>query len=252
VATATRKQRSPKLDGIQPVGSSGKINIILYSFPGAGKTTFIGTGPPETLIIRPPTDHLDSIRGFKGEEVVVRNWDKMYEVLDYLRGPAGLDYKWVWLDSISLFQDTGLDDIWATVIAEKPHRKQYGLDKGEYGRNMFRLAQWIRDMVGAEKFNLGITAHPAELMSGEVLDDDDERLIMMPYIQGKNMSTKICGYMNIVGYLQLKRNKAGKLIRVLDMNATERHYGKDQYNCTPNGRMIAPTIPKLVRAIEGA
>src|SRR4051812_14235093 len=99
--------------------------MCLYGIPGAGKTRIIGTGP-KTLIVRPPTDHTESIRGGDAHEKVVRDWDDLYEVYEYLRHGGHEEWDWVWLDSISLFQDHGLDDIWEKVVDEKPHRAKHG------------------------------------------------------------------------------------------------------------------------------
>jgi hypothetical protein len=230
------------------------VNILVFGHPGSGKTRLIGTGPTgnKTLILAPPTDHRDSIRGIDMDEWVIRSWAEMLEAQEFLRENNGGGYDWVWLDSISLFQDTGLDDIWTDVIARKPDRARYGLDKAEYGVNMFRLGQWIRYMVGAEVVNLGITAHPFEMDNPFVEDMDEAEAILMPYVQGKNMATKICGYMNVVGYMRpVKDKKTGNYRRVLSVELTERWYGKDQFNAFPNGRMVDPTIPKIMAAIHG-
>lgn len=227
--------------------------MMLYAHPGVGKTTFLGTGPERTLILRPPVDHLSSIspENRTGKhEWVLRNWDETWEALEYLRDSNGDGWEWVWFDSISLFQDIGLDDIWAAAVARKSARKEFGLDKGEYGINMFRLAQWIRHIVGAELFHFGVTAHPAEI--DNPFDEDGMSGILMPYIQGKNMSAKICGYMNIVAYLRVVKTKQGGEARVLTARASDRWYGKDQFNAIPDGRLVNPTIPKLMSLIEGS
>lgn len=151
------------------------------------------------------------------------------------------------VDSISLWQEIGLDDIWQTVITEKPHRARYGLDKAEYGINMHRLGKWVRDMVGmadAGEFNFGITAHPRDLPSGEGEDADEK---MMPYVQGVNMATKICGYMNVVAYYGLTK----KGTRCLYTQGTDNHYAKDQFDAFgEKGTLLNPTMPKIIEAIE--
>jgi hypothetical protein len=229
------------LEGVRPAGSGGgKVAFCLYGPPGIGKTRMIGTGP-RTLIVRPPTDHTESIRGGDAQEKVVNDWDDLNNVYEYLRHGGAEDWDWVWLDSISLFQDHGLDDIWESVVAEKPHRAKHGVDKGEYGVNMHRLGLWVRHMVGLPGFNFGVTAHPAELANPE------DELILMPYVQGRNMSNKVCGYMNIVAYLEIKQGK-----RVLRTAATERYYAKDQFDAFENARMVEPTMPKIIAAIDKA
>lgn len=237
---------SAKLEGVSPVVSAAKrarpnkTCMLLYSWSGVGKTRFIGGGP-RTLIIRPPTDHTDSIRSGDAEEKVVHDWDDLNGVYEYFRQGGAADWDWAWLDSASLFQDHGLDDIWQNVIDDKPARAKHGLDKGEYGVNMHRLGLWVRHMVGLPGFNFGMTAHPMEMIDPVTGD-----LILMPYIQGKNMPNKMCGYMNIVAYMRVTEKKR----RVLHTSATEHYYAKDQYDCLPDGKMLDPTMPKLIAAIN--
>jgi hypothetical protein len=260
VATGTKRRRpNNKPSQIQPIAADSKINLMLYAHPGIGKTTMIGSGPDKSLVIRPPTDSADPIKrqNPRMEQWEVTGWQDMDEALEWLRDERGGGYEWVWLDSISLMQDTGLDDIWEDVIAKKPARKEYGLDKGEYGVNMFRLSQWVRHMVGAKAFNLGITAHPAILPNPDKDDEEDESQpddILMPWIQGKQMATKICGYMNCVAYLRVQKVKSkGEVVRrrVLYTDANGIYYAKNSLGQIPNGRLINPTLPKLTKYLLG-
>jgi len=231
---------------IQPAGPKPKdsVTMFLYGPPGCGKTRLIGRDG--VLIVRPFTDHTDSIRVPGAEEWEVNDWTEMYNVREFLVHEGAKHYKWIWLDSISLFQDTGLDDIWDGVVAKYPHRKEYSLDKGEYGINMWRLQGWVRDIVGIKDLNFGITAHPEYLpnpITGEVK--------MQPYVQGKNMTTKIQGYCNIVGYLEVVHDKkTGKNRRVLRTRGTEDYEAKDQYDAFPDGRLWDPTLEKIDAHIQ--
>lgn len=223
--------------------------MALYGDPGVGKTRLIGSSPGRVLLVRPPTDHTDAIRPTdrrRIKEIVVSDWDGMSELLDFLRH-EGAKFDWVWVDSISLLQDHLLDDIWETTIAEKPARARYGLDQQEYGINFFRLAAWIRHVVGPDLFNFGFTAHVAELLPSP--DPEIERKLM-PWIQGKNMSPKFCGYMKVVAFMEVAKIGGKEGRRVLRLSASDRYYAKDQFDMTPDGRVIDPTMPKIVDLIN--
>lgn len=166
-------------------------------------------------------------------------------VFEHLRHEGAAKYDWVWLDSISSFQDAGLDDIWETVITEKPARKRYGLDKAEYGINMFRLGQWVRDIASLSDngdFHFGITAWPAELQPSE---DEEVDKKLMPWVQGRNMANKICGYTKIVGFGEI----LPKGTRVLRFMATDRYYAKDSFDMFDDYRLTKPTIGAIEDAV---
>lgn len=234
----------PSIRSLQRATSAKGICVMVFGVPGAGKTRFIGTGP-KTLIIRPPVDHTDSIElPAEVDEVVVTSWNEMLEVYQHLQQGGHKDYEWVWLDSISLLQDTTLDDIWRDTLARRPDRAAFGLDQGEYGRNMERLQRWTRDMHGLTdlgQINFGLTAHPFEWY-----DPVKEEDVWAPYIQGKNMSPKICGYMHIVAYLAEVRRKDKPSRRVL-MTSADGFVGKDQIGIPE--KIADPTMPKLISEI---
>jgi len=231
---------------IKTPSATGKLKVLIYGHPGHWKTRFVGScgelGP--TLLLRPPTDTTASIAGWPNvKEWVIRDHGELEDAYQEVR--SSREWSWVWLDSISQWQDTGLDDIWNTVLTEKPARARYGLDQGEYGINMFRISQWVRHMAAQADegfFNFGITAHPRELSPFE---DGEGKEMMMPWIQGRNMAPKICGYMHIVGFIEI--TKEGK--RVLRTESGPRYYAVDRFHAVPKGRLLEPTAKKLVQAI---
>jgi hypothetical protein len=219
--------------------------VGVFGWPNAGKTNLIATGA-NTLIIRPPIEHTDGIlkAAPNVKEWVVRDWKEMTDdVLEYLRH-EGAKWDFVWLDSISGWQDVGLDDIWADVIARKPHRKEHSLDKGEFGINMNRLSQFVRGCVGCDQFNFGFTAWPEEL------SDEEGNTRLMPWVQGKNMSTKMCGMMKLVCYMERVKKKDGSYVRVLRWAENEDYYTKNQVHLPSDGKLINPTMPKLLDLVE--
>ncbi len=239
---------------IVPVGKNPSKfwNLCLYGIPGVGKTRFVGSGQ-NTLIIRPPTDHTDSIRGGAARgisEVVIRGWEDFEQLYQYLED-EGHKYDVVALDSISMFQDVSLDELWEKAIKKNPDRKKYGLDKQEYGINMHRLGLYVREIVGLEKFNFIVTAHP---FWGTNLEDEE---LLMPWIQGKNMPEKICGSMNMVGLMEVKAVKAEgekKAVkrRVIQFGASDRFYAKDQFDAFPKNRLVDPTMASFMEGVNAA
>lgn len=255
-----RRSTPPPVNSGPPIMSvrnsrSKTLAVCAYGEPGIGKTRFVGSSAElgRTLILRPPVDHVDSIVDHDPDNWVINDWAEMDDALMYLRNDGRDLYDWVWLDSLSLWQDQGLDDIWEKLIIEKPHRARYGLDKQEYGINMMRIGRLIRHMVGCPYWNFGVTCHPRITESNEDEEDPNEKL--MPWVQGKMMAPKVCGYMNVVAFMHwadVGRGDKKRQVRVLDMNSTSKYYAKDQFDAVEGGRMIQPTMPKLVEAITSS
>lgn len=244
---------------INKLGGSRFIRQMLYAYPGWGKTVYAATAAEagyKTLFIRTPMDQVPARALAAGaEEYVASTWEDMSGgdgILEYLR-MADHGFEWVWWDCLSIDQDVLLDDVWAAVIAEKPHRGTLtpagGLDRGEYGRNMERIQQFIRHVVGANSFHFGITCHPMEQQHPT---NDEGGFLLAPFIQGKNMTEKICGYMNIVSFLEVmdaEDDEAPESLRRLHVRENSRFYAKDLFDCLPLGYMDDPTVAKLMDAV---
>lgn len=245
----------------QPLGRGKCPAVMLFGVPGSGKTRFIATGG-HNLIIRPPSDHTDSIESDADvTELVVSDWARMLEVFQWGQQGGFNEFDWVWLDSISLIQDHLLEDVLADAIARKPARAmnkggvmvpEYGPDKGEYKINMERINKWVRDMVALAKegrFCFGITGHPIEWY-----DPEKEKDVWAPWIQGKQMIPKICGFMNVVAYLSKVEREDKPPVSVL-LTEADGFYGKDQFQAMPElkgGRrgMVSPTLDSFTDAIR--
>lgn len=243
---------------IEPVAASSKINMLVHSDIGWGKTSFIGSGGKQfkILIMRPPTDHVDAIVGSGCQQMVVRNWEDVWDGLEQVIHMPG-EFDIFAMDSISLLQDIGLDDVYEGVLdkkgppgsAARQAREQFGPDKGEYRVNMWRIAQWVRRAVSAEQFHLIITAHSF------LYEPENQDAYIAPWIQGKGMISKISGMMNIVGYGHMEEAtvRGNKTIRrVIEWNKTEDYYAKNQFKIPstgesvfPTGRSINPTLPQV-------
>src|SRR5215831_14327058 len=238
---------------IRPISESKHTFFCVYGDPGCGKTTLAGSAGKGTLIVRPPIDHTDAIVGSGADEWVVHSWDDMLEVQEFARHEGGSEYDWIWLDSVSLWQDVGMDDIWQGVIAQKPHRLAAFYDRGEYRINMGRISEWVRYMIGNDTFNFGMTAHPFWATFRENEGEGDDVTKLMPWIQGKSMPQKLCGMMNLVAYMTVhKRKEGGQLYRKLSFHGTENFYAKDGLGAFPKGYVVNPNLPAIAAASDAA
>lgn len=251
---------------IKPVGASSNIFFLLHGDPGVGKTSFIGAGGKKykTLLMRTPIDHTDPIVGSGVQEVIVRNWEETFEVLEYMRHD-GHEWDWFWVDSLSLLQDVGLDDVYQGVLDAKgaasgdggrSHRARFGPDRGEYRVNMWRIEEWVRFVVGAGAgFNLGITCHSFWYTPWGAAEAEDQ---VWPWIQGKQMPQKISAMMNVVGFMETREREVKgekKESRVIHFNK-KHYYAKCQFKLPSGGEIFDggdlynPGLPSFVEAVS--
>lgn len=220
------------------------VNMMVYSHPGVGKTVVAGTSPKAVLIQASGLDTAASAHAFgsKAKRWPVKTWDDMDEVLEYAEHEGKKAFSWWWLDSITLFQELGLDDIMDDLVMAKPHRNLYVPDRGEYGENMNRLSRWVRAMTTLP-INFGITAHVG------LTSDEEGNEIYMPLVHGRNMPQKICAYMEVVGYLKVAEDKEGEKHRVLYTQPNGKFYAKDGFDAFPQ-RIVNPSVPKMLALIK--
>jgi virulence-associated protein VagC len=233
-----------------------------FGVPGVGKTPLIGEAE-RTLIIRPPTDHTDSIQVPENvREIVIKNWSDQIEAFQFVHQEGWEEFDSVWIDSLSGWQDFGLRDVLEDAVIRNPSKRgiekggqiiaEFGPDQPEYGVNFSRITNWVQDMCGLAsegKINFGITCHPAEWYNPVA-----EETILAPWIQGKGMISKICGYMNVITYMQeVQRENKPPQIQLL--SSAPGFYGKDQYRAFPtlkSGKrgLLEPTMEKVLELFE--
>lgn len=223
------------------------INMLIYGDNGSGKTPLIGSGT-DTLILNcdPPEAILSAkIAGSASDVWTISDWSDADEAHEYLRH-ARHPYKWVWCDSATGLQNSGLNGIMEDLVAAKPHRDRYVPDMAQYLQNMNRLRTWVRYM-SSLPINFGITAHP---FRWDPESEDSEEMVW-PWVQGKGMPADICGYMNIIGFVRIRKVKVGdktQTVQTLYSKDLPRYYARDRFSALPSP-MNNPTIPKIEKAI---
>lgn len=223
--------------------------LLVYGLPGAGKTTLAGQCE-NGIIMRPPADSTGSIRhpapGLR--EVIAEDHNHLAEALRKLQ-QREWECDWFWFDTISLWEDYGLDDVFDAAVLRKSSRAEFGPDKGEYGVNRSRMWTWLRNMVGLSKagyFNFGITAHVMDWQNPVT----GKTLWTPAFGSAKTTaSSKLCAYMNIVAYLS-KSEKGTRMLRIDD----DGFVGKDEYDCFPEMKsgkhgFTNPTMEDIQAAI---
>ncbi len=214
------------------------INLLVYSVPGEGKTVLAGTSPKGLIMNCDLGD--ESITDSDCDAVDVTNYGELEDMYQYLKHEDH-GYEWVWWDSLTLFQDrTLIDEILADAHAENPRQSADVASQREYLVSMNKVGRYVRQFV-ALPINFGITCHVG---TQDLKEPDSDDLIYMPLIQGNGMPSKVCGYMNVVGYLHEKDEK-----KRLITQRTSRFYAKDRFNALGKA-VINPTIPKIEKLIK--
>lgn len=232
---------------IRPMGQEEKHHrVMIYGEPGAGKTVFAASGA-RTLIVSNDSGETISAAamGSTADVWLAPTYEDIDEVFEYLRHDGCEEYDWVWIDNITLLQDQAMDNLMEQLVAEKPHRNRWVPDQHEYLVNQSRLSTMVRNFKKLP-MNVGFTAHVMKT------EDNDGKVLYLPMIQGGQgtLSQKVCGYMNIVGYLQTYR-KEEETHRRLILEKQGKFLAKGRYPGM-SGRLENPTVPELEKAMAAS
>lgn len=232
-------------DHIRPVESGGHIRWLNYGLPGVGKSRLISTTSKPVLVLANNVDETVSMQGANNVFV----WHcptimELTEAYEELRHGLYKKYGWVWVDNATLLQDQNLDYVMANLVAKSPHRSVYKPDMAEYGTNQMMMGLFVRNFVTLP-CHVGMTAH---VMESTDLNDKPTYLPLFQGGQGQ-FSQKICGWMNIVSYMDVVQ-KEGKNTRRLHFQKSGKIYAKDRWNVFGT-RMVEPTVAKMEAMLEG-
>lgn len=228
-------------------GELRNINMGVYAHPGTGKTVFAGSKGKGTLIL--DSDGYGSIaaeaQGSDADVMPCVDYDDLQSAYEFLRHEDH-GYDWVWWDSMTLFQERALiDEILVEAHAENPRQSEDVASMREYLINMNRIGKFTRQFIDLP-INFGVTFHV------QAVEDPEGDLIYMPAVQGKNMPSKVSGYLNVVGHLGLATKEVSgkkKTVRRMLWQSRQHYYAKDRFGAL-GVVMDEPTIPKCEKLIE--
>lgn len=232
---------------IRPMGQEDKHHrMMVYGEPGAGKTVFAASAEKALIVTNDSAETISAAAmGSTADVWVAPTYEDIDQVFEYLRHEGHKEYDWVWIDNITLLQDQAMDRLMEELVAEKPHRNRWVPDQHEYLVNQSRLSTMVRSFKKLP-MHVGYTAHVMKT------EDNDGKVLYLPMIQGGQgaLSQKICGYMNIVGYMQTYR-KDDETKRRLLLEKQGKFHAKGRYPGM-QGRLEDPSVPALEKAMAAS
>lgn len=214
------------------------LNILIFGFPGAGKTVFAGTAP-DPLILDIEGGTL-SLAGKDLMKVDIDNYEQVKYLYQVLRSPdamkkAGFDYipKTIVIDSGTELQKKIMDSVLENEKREFPQLRDWGIVQAQ----LRKVIRYFREL----PFHFIITA-----LVDESKDETSGVILNRPSFSGK-ASSEISGFMDLVLYLGVKRGKDEEEKRLCLTGETEKTYAKDRSGKLP--KYIEPDFAKIYNAI---
>jgi len=243
------------------VSDNYHMRLIVYSSPGHGKTTLIGSAIGderfEPILLLDfdagvssilskcreiEISELGSPEGGKIDVIAMTAWSDYDEVYQYLQDHPDV-YRTVAIDSLSetnyLCLQACLDEAVQRARATNRVRDTDIPEQQDYQRDairMRRLVRFFRDL----GLHIIMTAHKAETEGGKLL----------PLFIGR-LREELPALVETVGYLAIEEVE-GEIERVLITAPTLRFFAKDRSEGGKLGSEISdPTLPKILTMLEG-
>lgn len=214
------------------------LKMLVYGNVGVGKTVFASTAP-KVLFCDAEAGVL-SIQQKDIDLIKIDSFAVMKEVYDFLLSGKH-KYESVVIDSLTEVQLKSMDAILSY---------EYSLDENRDPdiptlRNWGKSTEQIRKMVRAFR---DLPLHVIFVCLPQTNKDEETGFIYTyPALPGK-LADRVCGYVDIIGYLDIRPGENDELVRKMLFQPHNRMIAKDRSNKLPT-IMENPTFPKVLEII---
>lgn len=229
------------------------INILIYGFPGCGKTVLAGTAPNATFLACEPGIRSARRAGSKAGMVKISNAADAWSWLEDAQNGKYAHRDWLLVDTATTLQRKFMRSALDEMVARRPDRDRDLPDRPEHQLSQNRLKRWVEQVIDLPQ-NVILLAHCMRV------EDLEGGVMMMPTIEGGAdkgyaVANYVMALMTSVGYMGIKTFKDGRETRRILWQPTHdpakdiTYMAKDHLNAF--GRYTDDvTVPDLIARIE--
>lgn len=187
------------------------INMLIYGFPGCGKTVLGGSAPEAIFVGCEPGVISAKRAGSTASVFKVAKSEDAWTWLDNARNGKYAHREWAIIDTITMLQNKFMRAALDAMVAKRPDRDLDLPDRPEHQKVQNELKRWVEQVIDLP-INCLFLAHAMEV------NDKDGGVMMLPSIQGGAdkgyiIANYVMALTNAVGYMGVKTLRSGKEVR---------------------------------------
>lgn len=234
-------------------------NILVYGFPGCGKTLLGGFAPNAVILSAEPGAISAKRAGSTAGLVRLRDSADAWAWLEDAQNGKYRHRDWAIVDTITMLQNKMMRAALDAMVAKRPDRDLDLPDKGEHQKVQNELKRWVEQVVDLP-INTLFLAHAMQV------EDQEGGGMVLPSIQGGAdrgyvIANYVMALMNAVGYMSVRTIKSRQtkevreVRRILwqpkhDPDKDMVYMAKDHFNAL--GRYTDDkSMPEIIEMIDG-
>jgi AAA domain len=184
------------------------INMMLFGYPGAGKTVLAGTAPNAVILGTEPGVISAKRAGSTASLVRIGDSTDAWTWLEDAQNGKYAHRDWVILDTITMLQNKFMKSTLQDMVKRRPDRDVDLPDKPEHQKMQNELKRWYEQFIDLPMNTLTL-AHAMRV------EDQDGGVIVMPTIEGGaakgyTIANYAMALVNAVGYIGVRTVKTGE------------------------------------------